>query len=81
MRSELLAGSFSTALSAYLVYGQRSDAASTGFTLTMAGAQSCRDYICSSLTSNIVGFSSMVLWWVRNFNEFEVQGESSHFSW
>ncbi|THH01527.1 hypothetical protein EW026_g1193 [Hermanssonia centrifuga] len=59
VRSELLAGSFSTALSAYLVYGQRSDAASTGFTLTMA-----------------VGFSSMVLWWVRNFNEFEVQGNS-----
>ncbi|PSS37122.1 hypothetical protein PHLCEN_2v995 [Hermanssonia centrifuga] len=59
VRGELLAGSFSTALSAYLVYGQRSDAASTGFSLTMA-----------------VGFSSMVLWWVRNFNEFEVQGNS-----
>ena len=37
MRGELLAGTFSTALAAYLVYGSNRDASETGFSLTMAG--------------------------------------------
>jgi hypothetical protein len=28
-----------------------------------------------SLTTVAVGFSSMILWWVRVLNEFEVSGE------
>ena len=35
---QLFGGTFSAALAAYLVYGQRFDASTTGFSLTMASA-------------------------------------------
>ena len=35
-----------------------------------------RDY--TSLTTGVVGFSGMILWWVRILNEFEVAGERLH---
>ncbi|VDB89909.1 unnamed protein product [Peniophora sp. CBMAI 1063] len=61
-RIDVVGGLFSAALGAYLVYGP-----SNG----------------SALPSNVgfsltmaVGFSSMILWWVRIYNDFEVKGNS-----
>ncbi|THH30400.1 hypothetical protein EUX98_g3808 [Antrodiella citrinella] len=60
VRSSILAGMFSSALGAYLVYGPvQVDAATIGFSLTMAA-----------------GFSNMILWVVRLFNRAEVEGNS-----
>ncbi|KAF9270617.1 hypothetical protein L218DRAFT_983085 [Marasmius fiardii PR-910] len=59
IRMDLLGGSFTTGLAAYLVYSRGLSAANTGFSLNMA-----------------VGFSMHILWWVRQLNDFEVQGKS-----
>ncbi|KZV64708.1 P-loop containing nucleoside triphosphate hydrolase protein [Peniophora sp. CONT] len=61
-RIDVLGGLFTAALGTYLVYGPTSS---------------------SALPSNVgfsltmaVGFSSMILWWVRIYNDFEVKGNS-----
>ena len=72
---QLFGGTFSAALAAYLVYGQRFDASRTGFSLTMASAYWLRVFLSSLLKGISVGFCSQIMWWVRAFNEFEVQGK------
>lgn len=61
---QVLAGAFSSALAAYLVYGQRFDASTTGFSLTMSSAYlspcialDVADRSCSQLllADNVVG--------------------------
>ncbi|KAI0085657.1 multidrug resistance-associated ABC transporter [Irpex rosettiformis] len=59
VRTETLSGLFAAGLAVYLVYSDKKDAASTGFSLTMA-----------------VGFSSMILYLVRMFNQFQINGNS-----
>lgn len=77
IRIEMLGGLFATSLAAYLVYGQRVRAADTGFSLTMAGKSlDCACWIDVLLTRvTPVTFSGMILWWVRYFSEFQVQGK------
>jgi hypothetical protein len=68
---------FSASLAAYLVYGRGvREASNIGFSLNMAGQSYLHNalWACCSLTLT-VGFSSMILWWVRILNEVEVNGE------
>ncbi|KZO93694.1 ATP-binding cassette transporter [Calocera viscosa TUFC12733] len=60
VRIDVLGGIFAAGLAAYLVYGQAG-----------AGASN----IGFSLNM-AVGFSGMILWWVRVLNEFEIAGNS-----
>ncbi|KAI0371499.1 multidrug resistance-associated ABC transporter [Pilatotrama ljubarskyi] len=64
VRIEALGALFAACLAAYLVYGSHARAANTGFSLNMAGKSD-------------LGFSGMILWWIRILNEFEVNGASS----
>ncbi|PBK97861.1 P-loop containing nucleoside triphosphate hydrolase protein [Armillaria gallica] len=61
IRTDALAGIFTSSLAIYLVYGRGSNmsAANTGFSLAMA-----------------VSFSSLILIWVRIFNAVELHGNS-----
>jgi hypothetical protein len=77
VRIDLIGAMFSAGLAAYLVYGRGiQEASNIGFSLNMAGKFNSHDgmWACRSLTST-VGFSSMILWWVRILNEVEVNGE------
>ncbi|KAG6908669.1 hypothetical protein DXG01_003683 [Tephrocybe rancida] len=71
---------FSACLAAYLVYFHTLSAGDTGFSLNMAGEFLSFVLWCSggtyALRSSvmIVGFSTELLWFVRDLNEFEVQG-------
>ncbi|KZV76920.1 multidrug resistance-associated ABC transporter [Peniophora sp. CONT] len=61
-RIDALGGMFAAGLGAYLVYGPGS-----------------RDALPSNVgfaMNMAVGFSGMILWWVRIYNDFEVQGNS-----
>ncbi|KAH9939288.1 P-loop containing nucleoside triphosphate hydrolase protein [Epithele typhae] len=60
LRLEALSSLIAACLGAYLIYWTHSDAATTGFALNMADI--------------LVGFSGMILWWIRNLNDFEVNG-------
>ncbi|KDQ56808.1 hypothetical protein JAAARDRAFT_36283 [Jaapia argillacea MUCL 33604] len=60
VRIDALGGFFAAALAGYLVYGQQLSSASN---------------TGFSLTM-AVGFSGMILWWVRILNQFEVDGNS-----
>ncbi|KAG1757959.1 hypothetical protein EDB19DRAFT_1936472 [Suillus lakei] len=60
VRIDIIGGGFSAGLAAYLVYGRGAHEASN---------------IGFSLNM-AVGFSSMILWWVRILNEVEVSGNS-----
>ncbi|KAI5124482.1 hypothetical protein M0805_008364 [Coniferiporia weirii] len=60
IRMDTLGGIFAAGLAAYLVYGERLDMPSN-----------------TGFSLNMaVGFSSMILWWVRILNDFEVNGNS-----
>ncbi|KAF7798640.1 hypothetical protein EIP86_009863 [Pleurotus ostreatoroseus] len=78
IRIETLAGIFAASLGAYLVYWGGETASNTGFSLTMAGEY----YSERNGTTNVfftlsqVGFSGMILWWIRLLNDFEVSGNS-----
>ncbi|KAH7108534.1 hypothetical protein BKA62DRAFT_682512 [Auriculariales sp. MPI-PUGE-AT-0066] len=61
IRVTVLGGVFSAALASYMLYGQRSDASTTGFSLSLA-------------TSAFI--SSQILFWTRVLNQFEVEGNS-----
>ena len=75
VRAEALAALFSAALAAYLVYGKAYDAARTGFSMTAAGKFAARpDVNTPELSFYAVTFSHNILWIVRYFNEFEVEG-------
>ncbi|KAH8986098.1 hypothetical protein EDB92DRAFT_1818411 [Lactarius akahatsu] len=65
LRTDFLGGLFAASLAAYLIYlpNERSLPSDTGFSLTMARFP--------------VGFSGLILWWVRNLNNFEVTSEDS----
>ncbi|KAI0317990.1 hypothetical protein OF83DRAFT_1118292 [Amylostereum chailletii] len=60
LRIDLLGGLFSAALAAYLIYGPRNILPSN----------------TGFALTQAVSFSGMILWWVRIFNEFEVNGNS-----
>ncbi|KAK0487292.1 P-loop containing nucleoside triphosphate hydrolase protein [Armillaria novae-zelandiae] len=64
IRTDALAGIFTSSLAIYLVYGKGSNmsAANTGFSLAMA-----------------VSFSSLILVWVRIFNAVELHGNHGQF--
>lgn len=67
---------FSAALAAYLVYrptdnNETGRAAQAGFSINMAGKLPFLAVIIREMTCFPVGFSSMILWWVRFFNDFE----------
>lgn len=52
------------------------EASNIGFSLNMAGKSYRRDALLTvCLFAFTVGFSSMILWWVRILNEVEVNGE------
>jgi hypothetical protein len=78
IRIDAIGGAFAAALAAYLVYFQGHSAANTGFSLNMAGKINdlwpCRRRALTTGAS-LVGFSGMILWWVRVLNDFEVQGK------
>lgn len=59
VRIDMLGGLFAASLAAFLVYGPRLDASTSGFALSQA-----------------VSLSGMILWWVREINDLEVQGNS-----
>ncbi|KZV64704.1 hypothetical protein PENSPDRAFT_656364 [Peniophora sp. CONT] len=61
-RTDILGGAFSAALGVYLVYGPTS-------------SNALPSNVGFSLTM-AVGFSSMILWWVRIYNDFEIKGNS-----
>ncbi|KAH8986106.1 hypothetical protein EDB92DRAFT_2054957 [Lactarius akahatsu] len=65
LRIDFLGGLFAAGLAAYLIYApnERSLPSDTGFSLTYG--------------QFAVGFSGMILWWVRIFNDFEVNSEDS----
>jgi hypothetical protein len=72
-----MGAAFSAGLAAYLVYGSGiREASNIGFSLNMAGKLYLHHapWACRSFTST-VGFSTMILWWVRTLNEVEVDGE------
>lgn len=78
IRMDILGALFSSGLAAYLIYGNRQERSSdTGFSLNMAGMNHSTFHYQFPL-SNIcipVAFSSMILWWVRILNDFEVSGK------
>ncbi|KAF7792456.1 hypothetical protein EIP86_003493 [Pleurotus ostreatoroseus] len=61
VRGESIVGMFAASLAAYLVYGQRESDASK---------------TGFSLTMAI-GFSTIITWWIRIFNEFEVSAQAT----
>ncbi|KAK0464667.1 P-loop containing nucleoside triphosphate hydrolase protein [Desarmillaria tabescens] len=67
IRTDALAGMFTSSLAIYLVYGRGSSmsAANTGFSLATAG---------KAPSTIEVSFSSMILVWVRIFNAVELHG-------
>lgn len=73
IRIESLAGVFAAGLAAYLVYGGSVTASDTGFSLTMASTYASDDFGFSAHAVT-VGFSGLILWYIRILNEFEVSG-------
>lgn len=65
---------FSALLAAYLVYFQQLSASNTGFSLNMAGMNGVSTKRSADI-SLLVGFSNLLHWWIRDLNDFEVQGE------
>ncbi|KAI0068112.1 P-loop containing nucleoside triphosphate hydrolase protein [Artomyces pyxidatus] len=62
LRLDVLGGLFTSALAAYLVYGPgRKDVLPSDTGFSLTMA---------------VGFSGLIMWWVRFYNDFEVQGNS-----
>ena len=57
-----------------MVYGKSVTASNTGFSLNMAGQHALCNVLVTIVNLGAVGFSSMILWWVRIFNELEVSG-------
>lgn len=74
IRINSLGAIFAAALAAYLVYGKAVTASNTGFSLNMAGQHTVCYVVVIAVDMGTVGFSSMILWWVRIFNELEVSG-------
>ena len=73
LRIDAIGALFASGLAVYLVYFQSRGAADTGFSLNMAGKNtSLADPLQAHLAPK-VGFSGMIIWWVRTLNEFEVQ--------
>ncbi|KAI0052512.1 hypothetical protein FA95DRAFT_1675194 [Auriscalpium vulgare] len=62
LRIDILGGVFASALGAWLIYGPQ-------------GSTALPSNTGFSLTM-AVGFSGMILWWVRILNDFEIQGNS-----
>jgi hypothetical protein len=76
LRVDFMGSAFSAGLATYLVYGPGiREASNIGFSLNMAGKIYLHHalWACRSFTST-VGFSTMILWWVRTLNEVEVDG-------
>ena len=73
---DLLAATFSSGLAAYLTYTKSTTAAKTGLSLNMAGTLCCKSYaiLLEYLTFRLVGFSGVILWWVRYLNLLETRG-------
>ncbi len=81
VRLDIIAALFAASLAAYLVYFQKHSASNVGFSLNMAGEQKCYlllDYVAHPI---VVGFSSLILHWVRSLNILEVEGTSSRLGW
>jgi hypothetical protein len=59
------------------VYGRGvHEASNIGFSLNMAGKFYLQGVPIADFRSHLtVGFSSMILWWIRILNEVEVNGE------
>lgn len=74
IRIDAMGGLFSSGLAAYLLYYRSHGAANTGFSLNMAGKERFFVSWCSDINQFLVGFSGMILWWIRMLNDFEVQG-------
>ena len=73
MRLDTLGQLFTASLAFYLIYGNVTKNASTiGFTITMAGKYQTTPTVTDSHLLP-AGFSEMILWWVRIYNEFEGQ--------
>jgi hypothetical protein len=77
VRIDIIGGGFSAGLAAYLVYGRGvHEASNIGFSLNMAGKFHLHGVPIADFRLHLtVGFSSMILWWVRILNEVEVSGE------
>ncbi|KAH9028057.1 hypothetical protein EDB83DRAFT_2543807 [Lactarius deliciosus] len=74
LRIDFLGGLFAASLAAYLVYvpNERSLPSDTGFSLTMASTLQIFNITRDCRLAFPVGFSGLILWWVRNLNDFEV---------
>ena len=81
IRMDLLAATFSSGLAAYLTYTKSTTAAKTGFSLNMAGTLCCKSYaiFLEYLSFRLVGFSGVILWWVRYLNLLETRGNRQDF--
>ena len=82
IRVDAIGALFAAALAFYLVYIQNRTAANIGFLLDQAGGFTRliqRSLLLFSHTYSFfpVGFNMMILYWVRIFNDFEVEGECS----
>jgi hypothetical protein len=75
IRIDIIGGLFASTLATYLVYVQDTKSSTTGFSLNMAGRRNA--ILPFGSLKLLVGFSSMIIWWVRWLNEFEVEGTSS----
>ena len=72
IRVDALGQLFSMSLAFYLVYATPNpDPSNVGFILTMAGMFPSLFIADENPRSATVSFSSMILWWVRIYNEFE----------
>ncbi|KAJ3890944.1 hypothetical protein GG344DRAFT_77404 [Lentinula edodes] len=76
IRVDVLGALLSCFLAVYLVYYRGQSASNTGFSLNMAGKVPVHPVLSFLTVGPVVGFSSLILWWVRTLNEFEVQGNS-----
>ena len=82
LRVDLLSCLFTAGLATYMVYFVGvTNAANVGFSINMAGGypkSSSQQHCLTTARPNSVAFSSMIIWWVRIMNEFEIQGEVSY---
>ncbi|KAL0565313.1 hypothetical protein V5O48_016710 [Marasmius crinis-equi] len=76
VRIDAIGNLFASALAIYLVYVGKQTPSNTGYSLNMAGETF--HYHSAGLLSNrvTVGFSGMILWWIRFVNMFEIRGNS-----
>lgn len=76
VRLNVLGAAFASALAAYLVYGDHHySPANIGFSLNMAGEQSCSNSRTTTDVAFEVAFSGIILFWIRVMNDFEVDCE------